>query len=109
MFLYFCLILSAARRAYTFDVTTGAGITSSPWGVTTAAKGTISPGNLKMFLSFFVSLIFLYFSLIFLAVIWAFLPGCSSAIVSKVYIISSLSLISSLFVSVSTTAGEGHL
>ena len=56
---------------------------------------------------FFTYLIFLYFSLIFLAAIWAFLPGCSSAIVSKIFIVSSLSLISSLFASVSTTAGGG--
>ena len=62
-----------------------------------------------MFFLLFASLIFLYFSLIFLAASCAFLPGCKLAVVSRSFIVSSLSLISSFSGSVSSKTGGGLL
>ena len=61
MFLHFCLILFAALLVNTFDVTRGAGITTSPSDVTVGVKGIISPGNLKMLFFFSASLFFCIF------------------------------------------------
>ena len=63
----------------------------------------------KNVFAFFSFSYFFYFSVNFLAAVWVFLPGCNSAIVSKVFIVSSLLLISSSFVSASITAGGGLL
>ena len=98
------MILSAARRADAFDWE-GDDITTS----VLVLRRTISPGILKVFLRFLVSLIFFYFSVNFLVAVWVFLPGCNSAVVSKVFIVPSLLLISSSFVSASIAAGGGLL
>ena len=76
---------------------------------TAYAISSLSEGNLTMLGDSarfgFLLLIFLYFSLIFLTVIWAFLPGCRVAILSISFIVSSLSLTSSVTSTVGAEIG----
>ena len=101
IFLYVCLILSVVQRADTFDFAIETGTFTFPWRVSPVSTRTISSGILKMFFFLLASLIFSYSSPIFLAASYAFLPGCKTVMSSKVFMVSSLSLISSLSGSVS--------
>ena len=69
----------------------------SPGCVSTVSTLTISPGILQFFLLARLSLIFLYFWLIFFAASWAFFPGCRFAMSSRSSTVSVVSTVSASF------------